>query len=137
MKKYKLVLQEDIDNLEMARKYLCEMMDSVNVSHPLYQHITKPMWDVINKKNLSVYDEVWVMENNEPKKKIVFSITQEMNHFKNGVDVLYNLVDNQVGAGRGNDTGLVYDECEIFLDKQLLIENFLKRVLIESSLKRM
>jgi len=136
MKKYKLVLQEDIDNLEISRKHLCEMMDSVNVAHPLYQHITKPMWDVINKKNLSVYDEVWVMENNEPKKKIIFSITQEMNHFKNGVDVLYNLVDNQVGAGRGNDTGIVYDECEIFLDKQLLIENFLKRVLIESSLKR-
>lgn len=72
---------------------------------------------------MKVYDKVWIMENNKPVKKIVFSVVHSMSHMKNGVDTHYQLVDSQVGAGFGNNEGVRRGPDEVFPSKDALLKS--------------
>ena len=49
-----------------------------------------------------VYEKVWVMEHNTPKKKIVYAVIHVMNYWKTGVEVQYQLVNSQISASEKN-----------------------------------
>ena len=70
-----------------------------------------------------VYDEVWIMRNNRPVEMVVFAAIQSMNHFKTGVDMNYRLVNSAVGAGFGNNSGILMAEADIFETKQALLDS--------------
>ena len=71
-----------------------------------------------------VYDEVWVMENNKPKKKIIFAVVKSMGFSKGGTtEVHYQLVDTQIGAGWGNNEGIRATEETMFSTKEELIDS--------------
>lgn len=72
---------------------------------------------------LKVYDKVWVMENNKPTPKMVYSITNEMNHMKNGVDIVYRFVDGLVGAC--STSSVLYKSDLIFDSKEELIQSLM------------
>lgn len=70
-----------------------------------------------------VYDEVWIMENNRPTKKVVFAVTRSMNYYKDGVEIYIHLVNTQVGAGWGNNEGIRKHISDVFTDKEAVIRN--------------
>ncbi len=74
---------------------------------------------------LKVYDEVWIMENNAPKEKLVFAVVESMSYFKacGKTDVHYQLVNSTLGAGWGNNEGVRREGKDIFETKEQLIES--------------
>ena len=70
-----------------------------------------------------VYDAVWVMDNNEPVKKLVFAVVESMSSFKVGTETYYLLVDSRLGAGWGNNSGIRRTSNEMFATKELLIQS--------------
>lgn len=74
-------------------------------------------------KKIKVYDDVWVMSNNEPIKLKVFARIESMSFLKNGVDVHYRLVQGIFGTGWGNHEGFKYSEDKVFMSKEELMKS--------------
>ncbi len=74
---------------------------------------------------LKVYDEVWIMENNVPKQKLVFAVVESMSYFKvrGKTDVHYQLVDSTLGSGWGNNEGIRREGKDIFETKEQLLSS--------------
>ena len=70
-----------------------------------------------------VYDKVWIMENNQPKQKMVFAVIESMAHYKKGTETHYRLVDSTFGAGWGNNEGERREAKDIFTTKEALVES--------------
>ena len=68
-----------------------------------------------------VYERVWVMKNNAPTEKIIYSVTEQMNNMKNGTEKRYTLVNSQVGAGVGDNKEQGYATSYIYKTKESLI----------------
>ena len=78
--------------------------------------------------NFSVYEKVWIMENNTPTKKIVFAIVESMDYFKVGTKIHYQLVNSRVGgASWGNYEGIRRSRTEhtMFPTKEALLGSLL------------
>lgn len=73
--------------------------------------------------NFDVYDEVWIMENNKPTKKVIFAVVLSMSHNKRGQEVHYRLVNHQCGTGWGNGEGIRCDESNMFCTKEDLVDS--------------
>ena len=71
----------------------------------------------------NVYDAVWIMENNEPVKKIVFAVITSMNHSKDGIETHLQLVESLVGAGWGNNKGTHHSIKDVYIDKETLLRS--------------
>lgn len=70
-----------------------------------------------------VYDNVWIMENNVPKQKLVFAVVECMDYFKTGIEKHYQLVDSKAGAGWGNIEGVRRNEVEVFISLEDLLSS--------------
>lgn len=68
----------------------------------------------------NVYDIVWYMQNNALRQKIIFAVIDSMNDNKDGVERIYRLV---IGAGWGNNSGIVVEESKIFKTKEDLLKS--------------
>jgi len=75
--------------------------------------------------NFSIYEKVWIMENNIPTKKIVFAIVESMDYFKVGTEIHYQLVNSRIGAGWGNNEGIRRTDHDMFPTKESLLGNLL------------
>ena len=75
--------------------------------------------------NFSIYEKVWIMENNIPTKKIVFAIVESMDYFKVGTEIHYQLVNSRVGAGWGNNEGIRRTEQSMYPTKEALLGSLL------------
>lgn len=79
----------------------------------------------MEKSEFAVYEKVWIMENNSPKKKIVFAVVESMNFSKTGTSIHYKLVNSCIGAGWGNNEGIRREEKDIFPTKKALLGSLL------------
>jgi len=73
------------------------------------------------KDRLEIYDNVWVMYNNTPMKKRIYSRTEVMNHAKNGNDIEYRIVDGICGASDVN--AIKFSRDKIFSTKEDLVKS--------------
>ncbi len=70
-----------------------------------------------------VYDKVWIMENNQPKQKMIFAVVESMAFLKKGTETHYRLVDGTFGAGWGNNEGIRREAKDMFSTKSELLES--------------
>ena len=70
-------------------------------------------------KAFKVYEQVWIMENNKPVSKLVYSIIEEMNYWKNGTETHYTLVNGTLGATSAK--AIHRDVTKIFREKSELL----------------
>ena len=70
-----------------------------------------------------VYDKVWIMMSNKPTKMIIFAVIDSMNYYKDSTERTYRLVNSQVGAGWGNNEGIIVNERKIFYLKEELLKS--------------
>lgn len=68
-----------------------------------------------------VYNVVYVMEDNKPTKKMVYSVTQQMSYYKRNVETVYRLVTTAVGAS--DDTAVVYPITDMYESVDALLNN--------------
>lgn len=73
------------------------------------------------KDRLEIYDNVWVMYNNSPEQKMIYSRTEVMNYAKNGTDIEYRLVVGACGASDVN--AIKFSRDKIFLTKEELVKS--------------
>lgn len=71
------------------------------------------------KDRLEVYDQVWIMHNNKPDQKMVYSRTEVMNYPKNGTEIEYRLVVGTCGASDSN--AIRVDRAKIFKTREELV----------------
>jgi hypothetical protein len=72
-------------------------------------------------KDGKVYDEVWIMEYDKPRKKLIYSVVDEMSWFKTGTDRYYNLVGERCGASNSNS--IMRKPENIFRTKEELVNS--------------
>jgi len=68
-----------------------------------------------------VYEKVWIIQNNIPMQLVVFAVVQSMNFSKNGTETYYHLVNDQCGAGWGNNEGIKRTGKYMFPTKETLL----------------
>jgi len=74
-------------------------------------------------KKFKVYDTVWMMSNNAPIEQKIFAVVESMDHWKKGTEFRYHVVNSQLGAGWGNNEGVIRNEDVLFASKQELLES--------------
>jgi len=72
-------------------------------------------------KEFNVYDEVWVMKNNKPTLLLVYSVEEKMNHWKNGIDKFYRVVDGTLSADTPTNPAIGYAITNLFRSKEELM----------------
>jgi len=70
-----------------------------------------------------VYDTVWMLSNNTPIEQKVFAVVESMDYWKTGTEFRYHVVNSQIGAGWGNNEGVIRGEDELYASKQELLES--------------
>jgi hypothetical protein len=68
-----------------------------------------------------VYDQVWTMSDNQPVKRYVYGVLEEMDLGKRGTDITYYLVNEYCGATLLRST--VRKEESLFVTKEELLES--------------
>jgi hypothetical protein len=92
-----------------------------NISPILFVVIANIVGRNKDMSEFEVYEPVWIMEGNGPKKKLVFAVVHSMNFSKTGVETHYQLVNSRVGAGWGNYEGVRRSEKAMFPTKETLL----------------
>ena len=73
------------------------------------------------KARFKVYEDVWVMFGQKPKKLIVFAVVESMGYWKTDTEIRYHLVSSCLGAGWGNNSGEVFKQEYVHATKEELI----------------
>ena len=70
-----------------------------------------------------VLDDVWVMSDNEPKKQMVYSVTETCPLWGNEPRLTYGLTHGRISSGVGWNTERLYDAEDVYPTREALIES--------------
>lgn len=70
-----------------------------------------------------VYDSVWMMSENTPIEQKVFAVVESMDYLKTGTEFRYHVVNSQLGAGWGNNEGVIRSGDVLFASKEELLKS--------------